>query len=371
MTVQEDQELRERLDALLSGIEPRPAPIAVAMRQGKGIRLRRWGVAAIGFAFVAGSAAVLPTVLHAPRSASGGAVLRYSVTVHSAGKNAPRGLIAYGTQDGHRWWVTISGRGANEQVTGTGTSFGGAPPPSYNAPDVVDVAAAGSTAPGSNEMLVGAVAPAVSSVAVTLSGGQVLTLKPVRYLGQRYFAFVIPGGLPIARAVAYQGSKELAYSVAYGQVELASWWRPGQAVPARFTKTILAGGAAGQRWQIVAQFGPWGYCFALPNGSSCSPQLQMARAQIDQSLSCGGLATGDADAPNLGLAVVRADVRHVRIRLSDGGIEQYTPLATPGGYVLGYVIPKGQVIAHASALSAAGRVLGSLTSLNCPGSTPG
>jgi hypothetical protein len=363
MTVHEDQDLRERLDALLDSIEPRPAPVALAMRQGNGIRRRRWVTAVAGLAVVAGGAAALPVVLGAGRSAPlPAATLRYSVTVHGPGRNAPAGLIAYGTQDGKRWQVAMSGRGANEQLDGAGLSFDG-PPPAVVQPGPVTVESGTNGATG-NTTIVGAVTGDVTAVTVALPG-KVLRLRPVRYLGERYIAIVLPADVPVLRTAAYDGSRELAYSVPYERGDLANWWRPGQAGPARFTKTILGGVADGRAWQLAAHYGPWGYCFTLPNSTACPQRLRVPAGELDQSVSCGGLATGDSSTPDLGLAVVRADVRQVTIRLSGGAVERYTPVATPGGYVLGYVIPKGHTIAKATALSAAGRVLGPLTSLSC------
>jgi hypothetical protein len=362
MSIQEDQELRQRLDMLLSDIEPRPAPVALAMRQGKGIRMRRWGAAAIGFAFVAGGAAVLPAVLHTARSApSPNAALRYSVTVHSPGKNARPGLIAYGTQDGNRWSVVISGRGANESVVGTGTNSIALSAAVETTPAPVAVVSVGG-GQGGGLTIVGAVAGQVTTVAMTLPGDRVFALKPVRYLDQRFVAIVIPAGVPIVRAAAYEGSRELAYSVPYDRVSLVSWWRPGQATPARLTETIAAGRADGLLWRYVAQFGPWGYCYAGPGGSDCMDGANLIPRSAPRGtvamMSCGAIGNGSPGNPTSVLASVPVRVRQVALRFSGGSTDRVGAVGVGGASVIGYLIPAGQHVLHATMYGTAGRTIG-------------
>ncbi len=369
MSIQEDQELRERLDTLLSGIEPRPAPVALAMRQGKGIRMRRWGAAAVGVVFVAAGAVALPTALHTPRSSTAvNAALRYSVTVHSPGKNARGGLIAYGTENGNRWRVAISGSGADESMGGNTTSIdlGSV---SVTSADPVDVLSAGSL--GGGVTIVGAVASDVTAVAITLPGDRVLTLKPVRYSRQWFVAVVIPTGVPIVRAVAYDRARELAYSVPYERISLVSWWRPGQSGPARFTATIASGIAGGHAWRYVTQFGPWGYCYATPGGTDCfagtTPTGMSAPRDTVAMMACGALGNGNPGNPTSVLASAPADVRQVALHLSGGSTVRVRAVDVAGVRMIGYILPVGQRVLRASMYGAAGRMLGSTSAadLSC------
>lgn len=369
MSVQEDQELRERLDALLFSIEPRPAPVAIAMRQGKGIRMRRWGAAAIGFAFVAGGAAALPSVLHSPRSVtSANAGPRYSVAVHSPGKHASRGVIAYGTEDGHRWQVRLSGPGDDVEVGGIGITHFSAPV-LVVASDPVEMQSAGGSGKGGNVAFVGIVRPDVTSVALMLPGPKEVSLTPVRYLGQRYVAIALPFGVPVIRAIAYDGSQELAYSVAYQGTGLDSWWRPGQAGPPRLTKTILAGVTDRQAWRVAAQFGPWGYCFTMPSDNACwlgGIPVRPAHGEQVQALVCGDTTVGEAsDASQVSLVVVSPDVQLVKIRLSGGAVERYTPVGVDGIHLLAVLVPHGQLVESSTAFGVAGQMHGWPGSLGC------
>ncbi len=367
MSIQEDQELRERLDALLGGIEPRPAPVSLAMRQGKGIRIRRWGAAAIGLAFVAGGAAALPAVLHTPAPA---AALRYSLTVHSPGKNARPGLIAYGSQDGHPWAVAITGRGTNESLLGTGTNIIALGSVVGTRPAPVALVAGGT---GGGTTIAGIVASDVTVVAITLPESRVFALKPVRYLGQRFIGIVIPAGVPIVRAVAYDGNRELAYSVPYEQVALINWWPPGKSGPARFTKTIASGASGGRGWRYVAQFGPWGYCYASPTGSDCmehaTPAGTSGPRDTVSMMSCGAIGNGNPGNPTSVLASAPADVRQVALQFSGGSTDLVLAVDVDGARVIGYVIPVGQHVLRATMYGPAGRVLGSTTGyeLSCVG----
>jgi hypothetical protein len=370
MSIQEDQELRERLDALLGGLEPRPAPVALAMRQGTGIRLRRWGAVVAGLAFVASGAAVLPTVLHTRLSASPArGQVRYSVTVHEPGKDAHAGLIAYGTENGISWQVVISGGQVTESQGSNETSFSlGSVSPTTSAP----VAVLDAGVPGGSTTLAGPVVSNVTRVAITLPGGRVLVLTPVSYLGQRFVAIVIPTGVPIVRAVAYDGNRELAYSVPYDQVVLADWWRPGRSGPARFTKKIVSGILDGQPWRYVAQFGPWGYCYASASGSEClqgtKPTGTSGPSATVAMIACGAIGNGRVGNPLSVLASVPGDVRLVALQFSGGSTDDVPAVDIKGVRMIGYVIPDRQRVVRARTYNAAGRMVQSTAGvgLSCP-----
>jgi hypothetical protein len=208
--------------------------------------------------------------------------------------------------------------------------------------------------------------------AALLEGGlrkKEVSLTPVRYLGQRYVAIALPFGVPVVKAVAYNGTRELAYSVPYQGTHLDSWWRPGQAGPPRLTKTILAGVTGQRAWRVAAQFGPWGYCFTMPSDDACwlgGVPVSPARGDQVQALVCGGATFPAAKfASQVSLVVVSPDVDAVRIRLSGGAVERYTPVGVDGIHVLAVLVPHGQLIESSTAFGASGQLHGWLGSLGC------
>jgi hypothetical protein len=323
--------------------------------------MRRRISVVIGLAILAGGAASMPALLSSARPVPHPAGrLNFSVTVHPPGKNSPRGLISWGTQDGHRWQVVLSGHGKALSVDATGFSFtarsgiplGGQP---------LDFE--GTTGPTGPAMLIGPVRADVTRVEILLPAGKALTLLPVRYGGRRYVGLELPGRVPIVRAVAYHGGQEVAYSVPYDRTTLNAWWLPGQVGPARFTRLIGSGIVDGHPWRYVAQFGPWGYCYAESNG---------------ESACLNGGATGGATAKRgvaeitcahasweTGLAAAAANVASVEIQLSDGSTEHYPAVAVPGGQLVAYAIPAHQHIVRVTALDAAGHVVASGAHLGC------
>jgi hypothetical protein len=361
MSVQDEREIRERLAGLLEGLEPRPAPVARAVRQGRGIRMRRWVCSAVGLAVIAGGAAALPALVHRHPAQAPIAPRHYTATVNPPGKDAPAGLISSGTQDGHPWQVIISGHGNNAGVTGVGhvQEGGGALGPLSG--KVVSTDGGGDSGPGGSMMIVGVVRGDVTRVAIGLSGGTTLNLTPVRYDGQNYIGVVYPYGVPIVSAVAYHGSLEVAYSVPRAGMWLDNWWLPGQAGPARFTKTIASGSTDGHPWRFTAAFGPWGYCYDMPGGSSCSAGAEPRQLPAGQSVlafSCGGLYDGEgANGPSGGLAVARSDVRQVELTLSGGGTERYSTVDVQGAQMFAFVLPHGQRIVGTREFGAAGQVV--------------
>jgi hypothetical protein len=372
VSVQEERELRERLGGLLDGIEPRPAPVGLAVRQGRGIRMRRWVTAAVGLAVLAGGAVALPVLLTGHKVAPPMARLRhFTVTVNPPGPDARPGLIASGRQDGHRWTVVISGHGKSMSVTaggpgGAAVGMGG-PLPAGPAP--VNFETFGSGGPGGAMTFFGAVRDDVSLITVTLPGGKVVNLMPVRYDRERYIALVIPSDVPIVRATAYRSGVELAYSIPFDRTSLQNWWLPGQVGPARFTKMIASGVFAGHAWRYVAQFGPWGHCVKVPYGSMCLDGLRPAELNpphLLNELICGGLYSPNATkfAPS-GLGTARSDVRMVLITLSGGSTERYQAVDVRVARVFAYVIPPHQRIVSATAYNAAGQVLGTSSGLGC------
>jgi hypothetical protein len=262
MTSQGERDIRERL-AVLNAIEPSPAPVHAAVRQGRTIRLRRRVSVAAGLAVVAATAVLVPGVLrHTPTPPT--VPPHYSVTVNPPPAGNPHGVIGSGTIDGKPWRVIESGIGKKSVVTGTGQAYFGAETLSQWP------ATLQSGGDKSSVMLFGTLAHSVSRLTFSLPNGTVLDVRPVRWHGQRWFGVMVPQRVPIARAVAYSGGRQVAHAFPFRGSEIVAWLHPGERGPARESFTIASGAINGTQWSIRAEIGPWGYCLVLPGGGDCT-----------------------------------------------------------------------------------------------------
>lgn len=386
MSIQDDRELRERLTALLEDITPSPAPVTRAVRQGNGIRMRRWVSAAVVLVVIAAAAAITPALLrlhtaspavqlhHTPR--------HYKVTVLPVGsKAAIHGVLAQGVANGKSWKIVASGSGQGMDYQVTGQVTGQIGNDSYVSMPVLSggepVSTEGDSSGGYNgfSAIVGAVSKDVASVTVSLPNGDLLRLTPAAWHGRRWIGLVLPGGVPIARAVAYsRDGRELAYSVPFGDTNLAVWWAPGQAGPAPVSRTIGSGVVNGRPWKITARFGPWGYCYVWADGGACldqtsNPELErLGTGQLIAGISCGPVA--NAGSAIIGTQVAARDVGAVVLKFSDGTSASFRTVEVLGGRSLGYAIPRHLTVVRSVEYGLSGRVIGSTngTIWNCGGS---
>jgi hypothetical protein len=362
VSVQDEREFRERLEGLLDGIEPAPAPVFRAMRQGRGIRMRRWVSAAAALAVLAAAAVGVPFFLHQEGRVAPIAPLHYSVTVDQPSSHWRSGVIGEGTENGRRWSVglngqtsdlTITGSGLTNYVTNTFVPIG----------ETVTTEQFGTPGPHGTLTVVGLVSKSVTSVTVYMSNGEVLNLRAVSYGGQRYVALTIPRYAHIASAEAMRGDVELAYSIPYQQALLDNWWLPGQTPPARATKTLASGVYHGQAWRIEAQFGPWGDCWDITGGSYCPDALhpyEMTAGQLDQGITCN--PSGQSP-PLYVLVAVRSDIRRVVVTFHNQHRESLQA-AEVGGmrFLLVMTTHRGR-IDTAIGYNGAGRPVGPITNL--------
>jgi len=371
VSVQDERELRERLGGLLGEIEPRPAPVFAAMRQGRGIRMRRWVAAAAGLAIIAGGVAAIPALFGArPPAPATHRHYHYTESVHPPGKNAQVGLISSGTQDGHQWKIVMSGHGRRLSVSGAGLTQSSGP--DLSSPEPVSATEGGGPGPGGNMTYVAAVRKDVTSVAITLAGGKTLNLVPVPYQGHRYIGVVWPYGIPVESAVAYHGSTELAYSVPRDRTWLENWWLPGQVGPARYTGTVGAGVTDGRHWRYAAQIGPWGYCYSLNDGTTdCLTglhpvELHTASGHISPML-CGPFQNDTGTEPTVVLAAAGPDVWRVVVTLSDGTTQRISTVDADGARMLALGYGHGLKVVSTTEFDAAGAVVGTApaSTLNC------
>jgi hypothetical protein len=360
MSTERERELRDRLGGLLNTIEPGPAPVTAALRRGKGIRMRRWISAAAGLAVIAAGAVLLPGFFQGQTPVPA-THLHYKVTVRPPGKNAPAGLIAYGTINGKRWRATAYGTGGSLGVTVTGMSSAGLGPakplPSRSA-FVNFSGSGGKTGRVSTHYEVGIVNRSVRLITMTLANGTVLDLRPVVYHGTPLVAVVLPEGLGVVRAIAYSDTGEIAYAVPFeaGGLDLYhTWLPPGQPVPARSTIQVPAALHGTGRWSASVHIGPWGTCVVIevPNGWSASCGTSPATTPpglIPFVMGDGG------GLPLVGFT--RPDVAYLELAMKDGKALRVTVvhLDRTGYYAVGQT--KDTAVAGWSAYNSAGHKLG-------------
>ncbi len=292
MRIDDERDLRERLDQAFGTVNPHPAPVDDTVRRGRAMRVRRRVAAAAGVAAVAAIGAVAalgPSSLHrlvAPPPAT--RVNHHTVSVQAPGPDSQAGLIASGTVDGQRWWIIadrpgVDGAGAGQQDIIVVGSVVGAPGgadlfvPALSAADAVDPVSFLTTTGGAAQILVGAVRGDVSYVTVRLDDGTVLTLHPVAVYGTRAVALAVPAAARIISATAYSRHGEIATAIPFsqpGQVALfGAWLKPGQQGIARASAVIFSGRADGYSGRATAHLGPWGICvtFSGPSAPGCIP----------------------------------------------------------------------------------------------------
>jgi hypothetical protein len=362
VSIQEEHELRNRLEALLYSVEPGPAPVAGAMRRGKGIRTRRWVSVAAGVAVLAVGAVMLPGVFRST-AATPIAPLHHEVTVIPVRPGSRPGLIGQGITDGH-WWTAIMTADGRDGVMLTGRGLTAVL--SYQsfaeefAANPASLMTTGSRGP---VLEFGTVQADVTRVVISLPGGQVLNLAPVTWRGHSWVAVQLPAGVPIVRAVLYTSRGELAYAVPFRDTQLDVWWQPGQVGPARLAKSIGSGVVDGEPWHAAADIGPWGYCYSVSSASTCidstvSPQLLPAGALVSP-MSCGSLDAPGAGAARAGFGAAAAAVRRVVLEYSGGGTADFPTVAVGTGRMFGYAIPGGHKVAGSREYGADGQLLGS------------
>ena len=374
MSIQDERDLRDRLDGLLDGIEPNPAPVTAAVRRGSGIRLRRRISVAAGLAVIVAGAIVLPGLLRAGAPAPV-APRHYTVTVKVLGRTAPDGVIGAGTIGTNRWRVVIDrtmgdGCSVGLWVLTCGRAYGAAA-----GPGPAGVALTASAASGT-QFEVGTVGADVSRVAISLSNGTMLSLRPVTAEGLRWVAVAAPVGT-IGRAVSFVGRAEYRYAIPYlngGVAEFATWLRPGQAGLAVVSKRVGAGKLDGISWHAAVAAGPWGFCASFVNGSSCfataAPPRFPPAGQIVDPLTCGPLsdASGKPDGASAGVVAVPSDVKDVVLKFAGGGRLRMAAIAIAGTRVLGYAIPDHPAVAQTLEYGASGQLVhsGPGTGWGCP-----
>jgi hypothetical protein len=348
MSIQDERDLRARLSVLLDGVEPRLAPVPQVVRRGRGIRMRRWISVAAGLAMVAAGAALVPGLLQTHRVAPM-TQLRYKVTVMTLGPTAEHGVVAAGTIGTKRWRVVVSNSGGDSgpgdgcalqrYLLTCGLAYGG-----RLGPRQVGLNQASEYG---TQYEIGTVGAAVTRVAVRLTNGTVLNLRPVQAGGVRWIGVAAPLGA-ITRAVSFVGRSEYEYAVPFGNngaAEFVTWLRPGQAGLPVASKSVGRGEYDGVAWRAAVHAGPWGYCASFANGSTCVPATGapslLSDGRIVAPLACGPLDTSDGKATgaSAGVTAVPPGVKNVVLLFANRSRLRLTAVAIAGTRVLGYAIP--------------------------------
>ena len=364
MIIDDERDLRERLEAAFGVISPRPAPVDDTVRWGRSIKRRR-AVLAVGVVAVAAAVAFgVPSVVHrtaGPAPASPGRPP--TVTVQAPGRGAQPGEIATGTIDGRRWWIVADLPGTNGAGPGHQDIIiaGPAVEPIERFPTMPVLRAADSLGPvsftatisGGVQIQVGAVRANVSYLRVRLDDGSVLTLRAVTVYGTRAVAFAIPAGAQITDVVAYSRHGEIASAVPFNQpgglAWFVSWLRPGQPQAARASGRI----ASGTGWSATAYLGPWGICIPVidpqPVEVACVPSVPASAVVLN--LDQGGtpeIAGGIASASVARVVVTQPDRSTAEVRLVTVGSHKFFAFAVhPGAKPLRWVAydQAGKVVA--------------------------
>ena len=326
MSIDGEQDLRQRLDRAFGAVTPRPAPVDGAIRQGRAIRTRRWAAAVTGVAVAAAAAVAVPVVLarHAAPSSVTPRPRHHTVTVHPPGPHAPAGLIAWGTIDGHHWGIRVTKPGAppagrGNQCIRVFGSLNCGPAMTFSGPDPVALDSSGSRGSGASAITYtdGTVAADVAHLELRLTGGTVLTLYPVRVYGVRAVGFQAPSAAVVS-LTAYSRHGELATAIPLhdpsGGLYFGAWLRPGQQGLPRVTRVIGAGRTAGVAWRATVYQGPWGRCIF-------GGRLGLSAGGCDEHpspLGTGILGMRSGGRPQVIMGSAAPDVAHVVIVMSDG-----------------------------------------------------
>ena len=340
MSIDDEQELRQRLDSVLEAITPSPAPVPATLRRGRTIRFRRRVGVVAGLAAAVGVALAAPGLVHQIiRQAPVTPVPhKWVLTVYPPGPHPSKGEIAWGTVNGKRWQINVTSGTVpgdlcfelNRQDPSCGS------PPS--SPDQSDpVSFVGSADYKGVDYMYGAVRPDVARVVIALADGTRLTLHPYPGLRQRWVAFPVPADVAIASATVYSKRSELAYAVPQGD-NFVAWLRPGERGLPRATYPIASGVLDGVHWSVVVYVGPWGTCAIIAQrgstGGGCDPAQSLA-ATGNASFGGAGTPTGgtiiDGTAsPSVAYVVgTLSDGRTIRARAVDIGGPRYWACAVP------------------------------------------
>lgn len=363
MSSHDERDLRARLSVLLDGVEPSLPPVTQVVRQGRGIRMRRWISVAAGLAVLAAGAALVPGFLQGSTPVPS-APLHYRVTVTQLRGTAKDGVVGAGTIGKSHWRVIVNksgGDGCTFLLTdGLTCGFG------YGSRVGRRQVLLESGSEGGTQYEAGTVGADVTRVAIRLSNGTVLSLRPVKAGGLRWVAVVAPLRA-ITGAATFVGRSEYRHAAPYdsrGAADFVTWLRPGQAGLPVATRVLGSGELDGASWHAAVAIGPWGYCASAADVvSSCipgtgAPQLVTGRT-IFSPLTCGLLytSTGKSTGASSGVTAVPLDVKDVVLQFADRSRLRLIAIAISGTRVVGYAIRARPKVARILEYGVSGQLL--------------
>jgi hypothetical protein len=353
MSIDDERELRGRLDSVLEAIAPSPAPVAATLRRGRTIRIRRRVGVVAGLAAAVGIALAAPGLVHQivrqpPVTPD---EHKWVLTVDPPGPYPPPGLIGWGTINGKHWRISIDASlssGTSSQCLYVVQTNGQNPGSSCGPPISLDQdpSPAVLLLEGGNDGVTyeyGVVRPDVARVVIALSDDSTLTLRPYRLHSQRWVAFAVPTSLPIASATAYSNRSELGYAIPYGD-GFTTWLRPGEQGLPRATYAIGWGVASGLARPVILHVGPWGYCFSTGMCTAPLPRTATNGYFIGSTSGGGWTILGQAS----------PSVAYVVGTLSDGSTVRARAVDVGGPKLWAWAIPRGRYLRRVVFYSASG-----------------
>ena len=353
MSIDDERDLHEKLEAAFGAITPRPAPVDRAVRRGRAIRVwRRVAVAAGAAAVVAIGVFAVPSLLHSSAAPAPAApVVTYTATVQAPGPHSAPGLIALGTINGQSWQFfafnpATGAHGRGGQIfTTSGPAFAGAEASLPGTPLAVysaDPVSFFELTCGPVQVQYGAVRADVTYVAVRLDNGTVLILHPVAVYGVRAVAFAVPVGASVVEASAYSRHGEIAAAIPFndpsGVADFGVWLSPGQHGLARASGRIGSGTAGGIAWSVTAYLGPWGICIQAP--ATGNTQAYCVPTTSDLELNSGYLSmTGNGLTVAAGHAPTSA--ARVIVNQPDGTTTRVRPVTVGGLKLFAFLLRTG------------------------------
>ena len=332
-------DLHENLNSAFAAVDPGPAPVEAAMRNGRKIRNRRRAGVLAGAAAVVAAVVVGVPAFTQQQALPSPPTSHVRVTVNPPGPHSPAGLIASGTIGTGTWQWLVSkpgteGQPRDQQCFRAGGTLAGQFSGSCGETkaDLTDSGSGqsgpvsfGGSGGGTDTVAWGVVAPAVSYVTVRLGDGAVLTLHPATAYGTRFVAFAVPADMVVDSATAYSRTGEIATAIPYqppgGLAVFNDWQRPGQAVPGKINGTFGSGTLGGRAWRATAHLGPWGTCLVYDGTSGCfDPSQQSATGSTVGSTSW--IAGTAADS----VSYVMITFKHgsaIRVGVTDIGPERF------------------------------------------------
>jgi hypothetical protein len=339
MSTGAEQELKERLGHAVGAVTPRPAPVDLAMRQGRAIRTRRRVTGLVCAAVAAAVAVAVPLLLNGHLLTGRSQVSQHTVVVHPGGGHT-RGLVGYGTVDGKPWQIRAVKPGTGGASRGEecwnalGTQGCGAPHAQGSDPAELNVSSKGTLA-----AVYGPVAARVSALRATLVGGTHLTLHPVTVYGIREVAFAAPASA-IASVTAYSPTGEVATTVPLhspdGSLYFGAWLRPGQRPLPRIIRVVGSGRTGGSAWKVTDYQGPWGQCMVVSTPRASSSACSTTLGPPGTALM--GMAAG---LPAVAYFGASAATEHVVITLSDGSQTRVAAVAAGTRKYFAFAAGKG------------------------------